>query len=120
MKILITALNDDLNSKLDTRFGRGNWWYIYNTDEEKGEFVNNNKNATLAHGAGVQAASDIINLGVNVLITGSVGPKAYEVLKNSGIKMYKGYADLTIKENLDAFLKNSLEEIHGPSSPHMG
>jgi len=108
MKVIITAMGSDLNSQVDPRFGRCK--YFLTVDTETMEFeatLNGNQDAM--GGAGVQAAQTVANKGVDALLTGSVGPNAFQTLSAAGLKIYTG-AHGTIKEVLEQFKQGELKE----------
>jgi predicted Fe-Mo cluster-binding NifX family protein len=111
MKIAITSSDDNLSAKLDARFARSNYWYIYDSDTSEGYFFDNTDNAETEHGAGIKAATKLIELTVTSLITGDVGPKASDVLKNK-VAVYKGDKNKSIEENLHLFLENKLNKLN--------
>jgi len=90
-------------------------------DPDTGDFkAVENSSSMATGGAGSQASQTISNLGADILITGNVGPNAFEALKASGIKVLIG-ASGTVSETLAMFERGELEEISGPSSgPHAG
>ena len=111
MKIAVTSIDNKLESSMDPRFGRAKYICIYDTETKEEKFIDNEKNLNVAHGAGTQAASTMIKNNVNILITGSVGPKAFEVLKDLDIKMFAGKSEHTIMENIIMFQDNALTQI---------
>jgi predicted Fe-Mo cluster-binding NifX family protein len=111
MKIAITALKNNLESLLDPRFGRAKFICIYDTEKKEEKFIDNGQNLNVAHGAGTQAASTVLEHNVEVLITGSVGPKAFDVLKDVNIRMFEGKPEHTVMENIIMFKDNALNEI---------
>jgi predicted Fe-Mo cluster-binding NifX family protein len=60
-----------------------------------------------AQGAGIQAAQLLVNLGVEAVITGHVGPKAFRTLKAAGVNIYLSEA-ATVEEALHLFRENLL------------
>jgi predicted Fe-Mo cluster-binding NifX family protein len=71
-------------------------------------------------GAGIQAAQTAVDKGVEVVLTGNVGPNAYQVLSAAGIKIVTG-ASGTVQEAVTKFLRDELEETTGPTvSGHFG
>jgi len=110
MKIAFTSRGKGWDSKIDPRFGRAEGFLIF--DDTKNELVwnDNSQNVNAAHGAGTQAAQHIINSEAKVLITGSVGPKAFDVLNMAKIEMFEGANDLTIKEALEKYKNNELSK----------
>lgn len=128
MKICITARTsidsstepqELLNSQVDPRFGRCENFVIINTENMNMEVIPNTS-ARTAHGAGVQAAQTIANRNVEVVITGRVGPNAYEVLSMSGIKIMTG-AIGTIGQVIEQYKSGQLQDSKYPNvSNHFG
>lgn len=112
MKIAFTAHGQDCYSTVDSRFGRADFFVIY--DEEKGEWTSlpNTQNLEAAHGAGIQAGQNVARTGAKVLITGNVGPKAFKVLEAEQIAMYSfNDENVTVEETLAAFQSGLLKTI---------
>jgi len=87
MKIAITATGNTLDSKVDPRFGRAAWFLIVDTDTRQLiEAIDNTAGKEAAHGAGISAAAQVADKGVEALLTGRVGPKALPVLEKAGVK----------------------------------
>ncbi|MGB6680238.1 MAG: NifB/NifX family molybdenum-iron cluster-binding protein [Candidatus Bathyarchaeia archaeon] len=109
-----------LNSQVDPRFGRCESFVIINTENMEMEVIPNTS-AQTAHGAGVQAAQTIANQNVEVVITGKVGPNAYEVLSTSGIKIVTGAVG-TIGQVIEQYKSGQLQEDskHPNVSSHFG
>lgn len=98
MKICITSAGRDLNSDIDPRFGRCNFFIIYDVETNKFEAVENSwKEAS--GGAGIQVAQFIIQKGVKKVFTGKVGVNAEQVLRKAGIEVVEatGKVDDIIK-----------------------
>ncbi len=86
MKTVITSAGDDLNSSFDLRFGRTSWFCFYN--EETGEVsFSKNKYVNAHSGAGTKAAEQMVEFGVNKVISGDFGPKAKSLLDKFNIQM---------------------------------
>jgi predicted Fe-Mo cluster-binding NifX family protein len=107
MKVAITSSNNSLKSNLDPRFARSSYWYIYDSSTEKGYFLDNTENVEVEQGAGIKAATKLIELTIESLITGDLGPKASKVLKNK-VTVFKGDKNKSIGENLNLFMNNKL------------
>ncbi|BCV21714.1 NifB/NifX family molybdenum-iron cluster-binding protein [Moorella sp. Hama-1] len=87
MQVAITAQGNDLAAATDPRFGRCQYFVI--ADTEKGTFTAvANDNLAAGGGAGVATAQVLVNRGVEVVLTGNVGPNALRVLQGAGIKVY--------------------------------
>ena len=108
MKIGVTSTGENLQANVDQRFGRCKYFLI--VDAESMEFeVLSNENAMASGGAGIQTAQTIANKGVEVIVTGNVGPNAFQTLSAAGIKVFTG-ASGTIKEAVEKYKKGELNE----------
>ena len=110
MKIAISAQGTSLDSPVDPRFGRARYFIV--TDTESGDFSvhDNTVNLNAAQGAGIQSAKNVADLGIQAVITGNVGPKAYATLSAAGIEIYTG-ASGTVRDSLQAFRAGALSRV---------
>jgi predicted Fe-Mo cluster-binding NifX family protein len=90
MKVAVTSQGSNLQSPLDPRFGRARYFVVLDTKTGAFSAVDNSANLNAAQGAGIQAAKRIVELGVDALITGHVGPKAFSASRAGGMKIYTG------------------------------
>jgi predicted Fe-Mo cluster-binding NifX family protein len=102
MRIAVTAQGSDVTAPVDSRFGRCQYFIIYDTDT-RGFVVRANESAAKS-GAGIQSAQFIIDHNVRVVITGEVGPHAQQVLQSAGIEIRTTTAR-TVREAVEQFLK---------------
>jgi len=109
MKLFITAEGNKLSSKPDDRFGRGNYFQI--VDSETGEIIEAKENPfkSGAHGVGIKT-SNYVAKNADVAICKKFGPKAAEVLKQSGVQMYITKGN-TVKDVVEHFKNNKLEKF---------
>jgi predicted Fe-Mo cluster-binding NifX family protein len=108
MRIAFTTSGETLDAPLDERFGRAPKFLIYDLDKSSFEVIDNRQNMEAAQGAGVQAAETIARSGVDGLVTGHCGPKAFRVLTAAGIKVYNTKTP-TVALALEAFKTGELE-----------
>ncbi len=108
MKIAVTSQGKDLGSQVDPRFGRAAGFIIYDTESGSFEYAGNEQNLSLPQGAGIQAAQNVAETGIEAVLTGHVGPKAFKALSHGRIKIYLG-ASGTVQQALDAFNKGEYE-----------
>lgn len=123
MKLAISSEGDTLQSNIDPRFGSCKQFLIVeivdNAVKEVIATVNEGLNQN--HGAGIRAAQQLSGLGVNVVISGNLGPNVSKVLAEAGIKTV--YSSDNAKTAIEKFLKNELKEINklaGESSDSEG
>jgi predicted Fe-Mo cluster-binding NifX family protein len=84
MKIAISSTGPDLDSEVDPRFGRCQYFLILDLDDMNFEAVPN-ANVAAGSGAGIQSAKVVADKGTKVVLTGRVGPNAYQVLSEAGL-----------------------------------
>lgn len=109
MKIAISATDSNLDAMVDPRFGRSAYFVI--AEVEGGEIKSSesikNPGVSAMGGAGIQAAQIIANKEVEVVITGNIGPNAFNVLISTKIKIVTGIAGVTVKNAVQKYLKES-------------
>ena len=119
MKICVSATDKNLNAMVDQRFGRSKYFIIVDPDSMNFESVSN-KSFMASGGAGIQAAQLVINKGVKIVITGNVGPNAFQTLSAAGIMVFTGL-DGTVKEAIEKHKKGELKVIKNPNvNSHFG
>jgi len=109
MKVCITTRGEGLTAEVDPTFGRAAYFLFVDTDTlgSNAPAVESVENVPGAHGAGVQAAQTVAEKGATVVITGSVGPNAYQGLAAAGIEIYTG-ATGTVEQALADFQAGKL------------
>jgi predicted Fe-Mo cluster-binding NifX family protein len=118
MKIAVSAAGKNLDSPVDPRFGRCQYFIIIDTETMSFEAIPN-MSADSMSGAGIQAAQEIASRGVEAIVTGSVGPNAYQVLSSAGIRILIG-ASGTVREAVEMFKRGQLQDATIPGSPRFG
>ncbi len=109
MKICVTSHGNTLGAKVDLRFGRCRYFVIIETETMEFEAIEN-PNVSAMGGAGVQSAQLIAGKNVSALITGNLGPNAFEALKKTGIELITG-ASGNIEEMVDKYKKGELNAM---------
>ncbi len=105
--ICVSSLGESIDSDLDPRFGRCQYFMIIKIED--GKIVDSRaiKNAGLeqGHGAGTAAAETVGESGATTAISGDFGPKASGVLEQLGIKMIKDSGQ--IKDAVEKYIQNN-------------
>ena len=115
MKICITSEGGNLDSKVDPRFGRCQNFIIADIDTLEFEAIGN-PNIESMGGAGIQSAQLVASKQVKAVVTGNVGPNAFQTLQAAGIEVFTG-ASGTVKEAIEKYKKG---EFKANSSPSVG
>ena len=87
MKIAVTAMENDINSQIDPRFGRAAYILIIDAKTLEFKSYDNIENKNAFKGAGIKAAAMLSDKDAEVLLTGYCGPNAFQTLTTAGIKV---------------------------------
>ncbi len=118
-KVAVTAEGDNLDARVDLRFGRAEYFIIYDLENDRWEAVPN-RAAYEARGAGIAAATFLVEKGVDTVITGHCGPKAFSVLKAAGVKI-ASFPGGTVAEAIAQLKEGKLPLIEMPNvDTHFG
>ncbi|RJS76747.1 dinitrogenase iron-molybdenum cofactor biosynthesis protein [Candidatus Bathyarchaeota archaeon] len=113
MKICVSASTNSLEAPVDPRFGRCPYFMIVDSETLQFEAVPNMASGAMS-GAGIQAAQTIASRGVKVLITGNVGPNAFQALSAAGIKIVTGVSG-TVRDVIERYKRGELKETGAPT-----
>jgi len=113
MKICVSATANSLDAPVDPRFGRCQYFLIVDSETMQFDAIPNMASGAMG-GAGIQAAQIIAGKGVKVLITGNVGPNAFQALSAAGIQIITG-AYGTVREAVEKYKKGELKGISAPT-----
>ncbi|MBU0468913.1 MAG: NifB/NifX family molybdenum-iron cluster-binding protein [Candidatus Omnitrophica bacterium] len=114
MKICITSEGNNLDSKVDPRFGRCQYFILIDTDTSQFEAIQN-QNVNGSGGVGVQSGQIVAEKQAKVVLTGKVGPNASQTLTSAGIEVVLD-VEGTVKEALERFKKGELKSAKGPNA----
>lgn len=113
MKLCITSEDKTLDSKVDPRFGRCKYFIVVDTETLEFEAIEN-PNIDSMGGAGIQSAQLVAGKQVKAVLTGNVGPNAFQTLQAAGIEVFTN-ASGTIKEAIEKYKKGEFKAVSGPS-----
>ncbi|MCP3965933.1 MAG: dinitrogenase iron-molybdenum cofactor biosynthesis protein [Lentisphaerae bacterium] len=114
MKLAFAAAGKTLSSSLDQRFGRCPGFLVYNTETNETSYTDNSQNLNAAQGAGIQAATHVVNMGADCVLCGHCGPKAFRTLKAAGIQVICG-VEGTIQDLVKKFEQGALTSAEVPN-----
>jgi predicted Fe-Mo cluster-binding NifX family protein len=125
MKIAVTSNSTDgatelaLDAQASPVFGRCAAYVFVETDTMAFEVVENPAIGA-SGGAGIQAAQFIIERGTQAVVTGNVGPNAFNVFQAAGVPIYL-FGGGTVRQAVEAFKAGELAATGGASRPaHTG
>ncbi len=102
-----------MDSQVDPRFGRCQYFIISDTETSEFEAVQN-PNVSGMGGVGIQSAQLMVEKQVKTVLTGNVGPNAFQGLQAAEIEVITGVSG-SIKEAVEKYSKGELKAIQGPS-----
>ncbi len=109
MIITIPTVTSGEKSFVSDRFGRCNFFYVYDTETKLGKvYTNIHKDGQ--GGVGVKASEFVINQKTDVLITPRVGSKSIDIIRDANVKIYEATNEI-VKTNIERFLNNELKEL---------
>ncbi|MBN1889906.1 MAG: NifB/NifX family molybdenum-iron cluster-binding protein [Thermoflexales bacterium] len=114
MKIIVTSSGADLDAATHSLFGRCPMYVFVDTDDLSFQAVENPAIAAPG-GAGVQAAQFVLQQGARAVVTGNVGPNAYQVFESAGIPVYL-HEGGTVREAVEAYRAGRLTAVGGASA----
>ena len=86
-KIAITSEGPALDDLVDPRFGRAAGFVVVDLESMETRYIDNGQTQVMAQGAGIQAAELMAGAGVSCVLTGFVGPKAFQALSAARIRV---------------------------------
>ena len=113
MKIAISSVGETLDSQVDQRFGRCRYFLIVDSDTMDSEVIPNAAAGAMG-GAGIQAAQSIVNKGIKAVITGNIGPNAFQTLSSAGIEIAAG-ASGTVREAVEKYNRGEFRNTKSPT-----
>lgn len=113
MKIAVSSKGKDLESEVDSVFGRCAYFIIVEIEEGKRKIEGfeavENEGAGQMGGAGIRAARQVVEKGAKAVISGNIGPRASDVLKQFNVKTYSAAG--LVREAVQKFIEGKLEKM---------
>lgn len=110
MKIAVSSQGTSPASAVDPRLGRASYFLVTSDDGATWQVLDHSTTAAEAQGAGIQTAQKLLDAGIEVVLTGHIGPKAFSVLQSGSMQMY-GNAQGTVTEALAAYRQGTLTRL---------
>ena len=113
MKIAISSTGTEIDSEIDQRFGRCNYFLIFD-DETNNLEVFPNPSASTPSGSGIEAAKNLAKKGIKVVICGNIGPNAFQVLDAEGIDIIQGAKGI-VRKAIENFKEGNYSKASSPN-----
>lgn len=108
-KVAVTTEGPTLDHRVDPRFGRCGGFAIVDTETMEVTYVDNGGSQAMSQGAGIQAAENVANAGATVLMSGYVGPKAFDALTAVGVQIIQDMDNMTVGEAVEKFKNGDVQ-----------
>jgi predicted Fe-Mo cluster-binding NifX family protein len=116
MILFISAKQPKMESQVDERFGRSEWFIKIDTDTSQWEALANPGNSRPG-GAGVATAQFAIDQKASAIVSGFYGPNAVEVLRAAKIELHLvSSSNATVQQTFDSFQQGKLARMGAPVS----
>ncbi len=114
-KIAISSEGPSLDDQVDPRFGRAGGFLLVDPDTMKTNYIDNGASQTMGQGAGIQAAENVAGAGAGVVLSGYIGPKAFQALTAGGIKIGQDCDNMTVREAVEKFKNGEIPIADKPN-----
>jgi predicted Fe-Mo cluster-binding NifX family protein len=118
--LAVTSEGPKLTDMVDPRFGRAAGFVVVDLATNKTSYVDNGGSQVMAQGAGIQAAENVARAGAGFVLSGFVGPKAFQALTAGGIQVIQNVEGMTVGQAVDKFKRGELSAADAPNAPAGG
>lgn len=118
--IAVTSEGPGMESMVDPRFGRAAGFVVVDLTTMEISYVDNGGSQVMAQGAGIQAAENVARAGAGVVLSGFVGPKAFQALAAGGISVIQDVEGMTVGQAVDKYKRGELTTADAPNAPAGG
>jgi predicted Fe-Mo cluster-binding NifX family protein len=115
-KVAVSCEEPSLESRVEPRFGRAPGFLAVDPETMEFEYIDNGVSQSMPKGAGIQAAELVARSGAKVVLSGYVGPKAFQALTAAGIKVIQNVSGMTVKEAIEKLQSGELEYSSEPNA----
>ncbi len=115
-KIAITSEGPALEDQVDARFGRAAGFVVVDLESMETSYIDNGKTQVMSQGAGIRAAELISGAGVSCVLTGFVGPRAFQALSAAKIRVVQNLEEgMTVRQAVERFQSGAVQFANGPN-----
>lgn len=111
MKVVVSSQGENLDAAASPVFGRCPTFVFVDTETMEFE-AQANPAINQAGGAGIQAAQFVVNQGAQVVLTGNLGPNAFDVFQAADVPSYL-IREGTIRQAVEAYKMGKLQPMGG-------
>ena len=113
MKIAVSSQGEHLDAPASPVFGRCPLYLFVETETMEFEAVPNPA-MSQGGGAGIQAAQFVVNQGAEAVLSGNLGPNAFDVLQAASVPGFL-VSEGTVRQAVEAYKAGQLRPMGGPN-----
>lgn len=113
MKIAVSSQGETLDAPSSPVFGRCPTYLVVDTETMQYEALPNPA-MDQGGGAGIQAAQFVVTQGAEAVLSGNLGPNAFDVLQAAGVPGYL-VPEGTVRKAIEAYKAGQLRPMEGPN-----
>lgn len=113
--IAVSSEGPTLAAMIDPRFGRAAGFIIATPENGRFTYIDNGASQAMARGAGIKTAERLSQAGVQVVLSGFVGPKAFQALQAAGIQVCQDVQGMTVGEALEKYRSGAFSFARSPN-----
>lgn len=113
--IAVSSEGPSLTDMVDPRFGRAGGFVVRDMRDGTTSYIDNGLSQTRAQGAGIETAERLAEAGVEVVLSGYVGPKAFEALQAAEIRVCQNMDGISVEEALNRFAAGEVSFADAPN-----
>ena len=114
MRIVVSSQGENLDAAASPIFGRCPTYVFVDTETMAFQAVPNPA-MNQGGGAGIQAAQFVVNQGAEAVLSGNLGPNAFDVLQAAGVPGYL-IVEGTVSQAVEAYREGRLQPMAGPNA----
>ena len=114
-KIAVSSEGPSLDDRVDPRFGRAGGFLLVDPNTMETKYIDNGASQTMGQGAGIQAAENVAGAGAEIVLSGYIGPKAFQALTAGGIKIGQDCDNMTVREAVEKFKNGEIPIADKPN-----
>jgi predicted Fe-Mo cluster-binding NifX family protein len=118
--VAVTSEGPGLENMVDPRFGRAAGFVVVDLASMAVGYIDNGGSQAMAQGAGIQAAENVASVGAHTVLSGFVGPKAFQALQAGGIAVVQNVEGMTVGQAVEKFRQGLLRAAEAPNAPAGG
>jgi len=107
MKIAISAKENQLNSPFECSLHDANYYLVIDTDTTEHDKIKN-ENQNKSEGISQHNLKNIINYGIDVLISGKCDEQVVNTLFENGVRLYHGWKG-SVRDMVDVYTNPTLQ-----------